>query len=87
MTLSSNCSIFRTPAQWRIANSLILATVIRIGLVIITYGCKVPAGIFVPSMAIGATFGRMIGIAVRALYKYTPHSPHLGLQKSHATPL
>jgi len=29
------------------------------GFVIISYGCKVPAGIFVPSMAIGATFGRM----------------------------
>lgn len=48
-------------------NSLFLATVIRIGLVIISYGCKVPAGIFVPSMAIGASFGRMIGIMVKAL--------------------
>lgn len=40
------------------------------GLVVITYGCKVPAGIFVPSMAIGATFGRMVGILVKALYQY-----------------
>lgn len=48
-------------------NSLFIATLIRIGLVIISYGCKVPAGIFVPSMAIGATFGRMIGIMVKAL--------------------
>ena len=39
-------------------------------LVVITYGCKVPAGIFVPSMAIGATFGRMVGIFVKVLYKY-----------------
>ena len=38
----------------------------------VSYGCKVPAGIFVPSMAIGATFGRMIGIMVKAMYKCVP---------------
>ena len=57
----------RTSAQWRMSNSLLLATIIRVGFVIISYGCKVPAGIFVPSMAIGATFGRMIGIMVKAM--------------------
>lgn len=59
----------RTWAQWRMVNSLLLATVIRTGLVVISYGCKVPAGIFVPSMAVGATFGRMVGILVKALYR------------------
>ncbi|KAF8647110.1 hypothetical protein AX16_006942 [Volvariella volvacea WC 439] len=67
-------NVCQTQAQWRIANSLFLATVIRIGLVIISYGCKVPAGIFVPSMAIGATFGRMVGIMVKALYRAYPKS-------------
>ncbi|KAG6920141.1 hypothetical protein DXG01_004907 [Tephrocybe rancida] len=62
-------NLCQTPAQWRISNSLLLATVIRIGLVVISYGCKVPAGIFVPSMAIGATFGRMVGIMVKAMEK------------------
>ena len=65
-----NLMIFRTPAQWRISNSLLLATIIRIGLVVISYGCKVPAGIFVPSMAIGATFGRMVGIMVKAMNQW-----------------
>lgn len=50
-------------------NSLLLATVIRTCLVIVSYGCKVPAGIFVPSMAVGATFGRMVGILVKAMYR------------------
>ena len=50
-------------------NSLFLATVLRLGLVVISYGCKAPCGIFVPSMAIGATFGRMLGIMVKALYQ------------------
>lgn len=42
--------------------SLVFATLIRMILIVFTYGCKVPAGIFVPSMACGATFGRAIGI-------------------------
>lgn len=48
--------------------SLSLATVLRMGFIILTYGCKVPAGIFVPSMACGATFGRMLGILVNLLH-------------------
>lgn len=66
--LTQRCTS-RTWAQWRMVNSLLLATVIRTGLVVISYGCKVPAGIFVPSMAVGATFGRMVGILVKALYR------------------
>jgi chloride channel 3/4/5 len=48
-------------------NSLLIATILRIGFIIVTYGAKVPAGIFVPSMAVGATFGRMVGIIVKAI--------------------
>ncbi|WVR03435.1 hypothetical protein IAU60_000426 [Kwoniella sp. DSM 27419] len=65
----------QTSSQWRMVNSLLIATVVRTGLVVISYGCKVPAGIFVPSMAIGATFGRMIGILVKAMYTSSPESP------------
>jgi len=54
--------------------SLLTATVMRIFLVIISYGCKVPAGIFVPSMAIGASFGRTVGIIVEALHQNFPNS-------------
>lgn len=57
----------RTKEQWPMVNSLLLATIVRTGLIIVSYGCKVPAGIFVPSMAVGATFGRMIGILSKAL--------------------
>lgn len=61
-------------AQWRMVNSLLLATVLRCALVILSYGCKVPAGIFVPSMAIGATFGRMLGILIKAAYSAFPNA-------------
>lgn len=47
--------------------SLCLATIARMFFTVITYGCKVPAGIFVPSMAAGATFGRAIGIIVEII--------------------
>jgi chloride channel 3/4/5 len=60
--------------RWRMVFSLVIATVLRIFLVIISYGCKVPAGIFVPSMAIGASFGRMVGILVQALHEAYPGS-------------
>ena len=58
--------------RWRMIITLFLATGLRLFLVIISYGCKVPAGIFVPSMAIGASFGRMVGIAVQALHESFP---------------
>jgi chloride channel 3/4/5 len=49
-------------------NSLLLGTIVRTALVIISYGCKVPCGIFVPSMAVGAMFGRMVGILMKAMH-------------------
>ncbi|KAH8912242.1 hypothetical protein BR93DRAFT_922200 [Coniochaeta sp. PMI_546] len=63
-------------AEHRMKNilSLLLATIIRIFFVIISYGCKVPAGIFVPSMAIGASFGRTVGIIVQAIHDAYPQS-------------
>ncbi|GAT19357.1 voltage-gated chloride channel [Aspergillus luchuensis] len=60
--------------RWSIVMSLAVATILRIFLVIISYGCKVPAGIFVPSMAIGASFGRFVGILVQALHEAYPKS-------------
>jgi chloride channel 3/4/5 len=64
----------RAKNRWPMVLSLAVATVLRTGLVIISYGCKVPAGIFVPSMAVGASFGRMVGIMVQALHESFPKS-------------
>ncbi|RAK96652.1 chloride channel protein [Aspergillus ibericus CBS 121593] len=60
--------------RWSMVLSLAVATILRIFLVIISYGCKVPAGIFVPSMAVGASFGRFVGILVQALHEAYPKS-------------
>ena len=60
--------------RWSMVFSLTIATILRTFLVILSYGCKVPAGIFVPSMAIGASMGRTIGILVQALHEAFPKS-------------
>ncbi|AMD20602.1 HDL142Cp [Eremothecium sinecaudum] len=44
--------------------ALIFATVIRAVGIVVSYGCRIPAGIFVPSMAVGATFGRSLSLLV-----------------------
>ncbi|KAF8978010.1 glycerol ethanol, ferric requiring protein [Entomortierella lignicola] len=51
---------------WKMVALLFFALIMRLATCTISYGAKVPAGIFVPSMAIGALFGRMIGLIVRA---------------------
>ncbi|CCG81610.1 Putative uncharacterized protein [Taphrina deformans PYCC 5710] len=58
--------------KWTIVLSLLWATMVRTLFVIVTYGCKVPAGIFVPSMAIGASFGRAVGMLVANLQTSFP---------------
>ena len=60
--------------RWSNVFSLLVATVLRSCLVALSYGAKVPAGIFVPSMAIGASFGRMLGILVEWLHTSFPDS-------------
>ncbi|KAG2194553.1 chloride channel [Mucor mucedo] len=51
---------------------LFIATALRCFGTIMTYGARVPCGIFVPSMAIGATFGRMIGLLVKSWQESDP---------------
>ncbi|MCP9263939.1 H(+)/Cl(-) exchange transporter 3 [Dirofilaria immitis] len=46
---------------------LILALVIKLILTIFTFGIKVPAGLFVPSLAMGAIAGRLLGISVEGI--------------------
>ncbi|KAF2861724.1 hypothetical protein K470DRAFT_214438 [Piedraia hortae CBS 480.64] len=64
------------PGRWWLVVLLLIATAIRTFLVIISYGCKVPAGIFVPSMAIGALFGRTVGVLVQVLHEAFPDAAY-----------
>ncbi|XP_016091558.1 H(+)/Cl(-) exchange transporter 3 [Sinocyclocheilus grahami] len=53
-------------AMWQLS----LALVFKIIMTIFTFGLKVPSGLFIPSMAIGAIAGRIVGIAVEQLAYY-----------------
>jgi chloride channel 3/4/5 len=46
--------------MWQLALALLFKLVITI----FTFGIKVPAGIFIPSLCMGAICGRMVGIGV-----------------------
>ncbi|KAJ2378593.1 glycerol ethanol, ferric requiring protein [Coemansia sp. RSA 2607] len=52
--------------------ALLGATVIRAVGTVLAYGCRVPCGIFVPSMAIGASFGRLVGVLAQSLQQTHP---------------
>uniref|UniRef100_A0A4W3J350 Chloride channel protein n=1 Tax=Callorhinchus milii TaxID=7868 RepID=A0A4W3J350_CALMI len=50
-------------AIWQLA----LALVFKIFITIFTFGMKIPSGLFIPSMAVGAIAGRMVGIGVEQM--------------------
>lgn len=52
---------------------LLVAFVIKAFLTIITFGIKVPAGIYVPSMVVGGMMGRIIGHTTQYLVLQYPH--------------
>ncbi|KAK9703524.1 hypothetical protein K7432_010687 [Basidiobolus ranarum] len=51
---------------------LIVAAILKIILTVLTFGIRLPAGIFMPSMVVGACFGRALGILVEAWQRYNP---------------
>ena len=54
---------------------LSIAFVIKAFLTVITFGIKVPAGIYVPSMVVGGLMGRIVGHLVQLLaYKHPSHA-------------
>ncbi len=50
-------------AMWQ----LFLALIVQIVLMVFTIGTKVPSGLLIPSMSIGAIAGRMLGITVEQM--------------------
>ena len=58
-----------------LAQSIGVALVVKGALTIVTFGIKLPAGIFVPSLGVGACFGRIIGIGVQYYQRTHPDMP------------
>ncbi|KAJ3790799.1 chloride channel [Lentinula aff. detonsa] len=59
------------PGSWAqvtpIVCALLLALVVRGALTLVTFGIRLPAGIFIPSLAAGAMVGRVFGILLQFL--------------------
>ncbi|GAA5887484.1 hypothetical protein JCM5296_002589 [Sporobolomyces johnsonii] len=66
----------KTPDQvWAIVRSVAVALTIKAFLTVVTFGIKLPAGIFIPTLAVGACFGRISGLLVEVLHAHYPLSP------------
>src|SRR5687767_4050599 len=59
---------------WPIARAIVIAMVVKGALTIVTFGIKVPAGIFIPTLGVGACAGRLLGIGMQMLQLRYPHS-------------
>ena len=58
-----------------LAQSIGVALIVKGLLTIVTFGIKLPAGIFIPSLGVGACIGRIVGIGVQALQHAHPDMP------------
>ncbi|KAI0798443.1 chloride channel [Irpex lacteus] len=64
------------PSQaWGVVRAVGIAAVVKGGLTIVTFGVKLPAGIFIPSLGVGACAGRILGIFVQWMQYSHPESP------------
>lgn len=52
------------PLSWNALPALSYALVVKTLLAVVTFGSKVPSGIYVPTMIVGALFGRIYGMVV-----------------------
>ncbi|KAF5393443.1 hypothetical protein D9757_000639 [Collybiopsis confluens] len=66
------------PGSWvqlkPVVGALLLALVVRGALTVVTFGIRLPAGIFIPSLAAGALVGRVMGILLQYLRFHNSHS-------------
>ncbi|MBN3303417.1 CLCN5 protein, partial [Amia calva] len=53
-------------ALWQLA----LALIFKVLITVVTFGMKVPSGLFIPSMAVGAIAGRLLGVGMEQLAYY-----------------
>ncbi|KAG9206209.1 hypothetical protein G6514_004931 [Epicoccum nigrum] len=61
--------------NWIYIGWLTYATLAKLVLTIITFGCKVPSGVIIPALDAGALFGRLVGYVL----PYTPNDVSPGI--------
>ncbi|KAK0552634.1 hypothetical protein OC846_002807 [Tilletia horrida] len=61
-----------------LVSSVAWAMIVKGLLTIITFGIKLPAGIFIPTLAVGACFGRITGLLVQYIQWTDPSNAYFG---------
>lgn len=59
---------------WPIVRAILVAMIVKAALTVVTFGIKVPAGIFIPTLGVGACAGRLMGVGVKWLQWRYPES-------------
>ncbi|XP_026758502.3 H(+)/Cl(-) exchange transporter 5 isoform X4 [Galleria mellonella] len=70
-----NSAIEKAAAEagvYRAIWQLVLALAVKLVMTVFTFGIKVPCGLFIPSLALGAIAGRIVGIGVEQLAYHYP---------------
>lgn len=61
------------PGVYKAMWLLVLALILKLVMTIFTFGMKVPCGLFIPSLCLGAIMGRIVGIGMEQLAYNYPH--------------
>ena len=61
------------PGVYKALVLLVFAFMLKLALTIFTFGMKVPCGLFIPSLLLGAIMGRIVGIGVEQIAYSHPH--------------
>jgi chloride channel 3/4/5 len=56
-----------------VVRAILIAMLVKGTLTVVTFGIKVPAGIFIPTLGVGACAGRVLGIAMQWLQLNYPN--------------
>ncbi|KAJ7045582.1 chloride channel [Mycena alexandri] len=59
---------------WPVVRAILVAMLVKGVLTIVTFGIKVPAGIFIPTLGVGACAGRVLGIGMQWMQVTNPDS-------------
>ena len=57
---------------WPVVRAIGVAMIVKAALTVVTFGIKLPAGIFIPTLGVGACAGRILGIGMQWLQLQHP---------------
>jgi chloride channel 3/4/5 len=66
---------------WPVSRAILTALLVKAVLTVVTFGIKLPAGIFIPTLGVGACAGRVLGIYVKYLQWRYPDAAVFGVCK------